>query len=152
MNYNSEEWLSIRVNADKLIYCKTRTLSRWKLDVPVSFRWAMEVFFEEGPSVSFSIEKFSRNSADRGKFLETGTKLKSKNRSARVKGSVCSLPTNCADIFQGKIPILPIPISRPNSAQWQFRPIGNFSRRKQNWSKNGSADRRMIFPFLLDEL
>lgn len=80
----------------------------------------MEVFFEEGPSVSFSIEKFSRNSADRGKFLETGTKLKSKNRSARVKGSVCSLPTNCADIFQGKIPILPIPISRPNSAQWQF--------------------------------
>ena len=67
MNYNTEEWLSIRVNADKLIYCKTGTLSRSKF--PFSFQSAVQVFFEDVFFLSLSLEreKFSRNSADRGK-------------------------------------------------------------------------------------
>lgn len=44
----------------------------------------MEVFFEEeeeGLRVFLYREILANFSADRGKFLETGTKLKSKNRS-----------------------------------------------------------------------
>lgn len=109
MNYNTEEWLSIRVNADKLIYCKTGTLSRSKF--PFSFQSAVQVFFEDVFSLSFSL---SRERNFRGiqpiaeKILKTETKPRSKSSSCSerpLNGSALFFPGQLCRHFSRKEPL-----------------------------------------------
>lgn len=83
MNYNTEEWLSIRVNADKLIYCKTRTRII-SVEVGRSPLFPMKVFFEEGGCLTS--ERNSRGIQPIAeKILKTETKLRSKSSSCGEK-------------------------------------------------------------------
>lgn len=103
MNYNTEEWLSIRVNADKLIYCKTGTLSRSKF--PFSFQSAVQVFFED---FSLSRERNFRGIQPIVEKIKTETKPRSKSSSCSerpLNGSALFFPGQLCRHFSRKEPL-----------------------------------------------
>lgn len=151
MNYNTEEWLSIRVSADKLIYCKTRTLSRSKF----SFQWAMEVFFEEGGCLlSLSLPLWEILAEFSRSRKRSSRRRQNWDRKAVAKGCwtalLCSLPTMQA-FFKERASYL-TDISQNSRPDNGGSAISRDESKTFVRSKNGTIVRIVEWSFLLNEL
>lgn len=106
MNYNTEEWLSIRVNADKLIYCKTGIIS---VEVPVLFPISCASIFRGCLLSFFSLERNFRGIQPIAeKILKTETKPRSKSSSCSerpLNGSALFFPGQLCRHFSRKEPL-----------------------------------------------